>query len=554
MRAYIFHYHLRPGGVTGVITTSLRALAGELSTVEEFIVVTGEEPSASVRKEIEGLADILVIEEIGYLSLAQLSEPPRPSPMPTGMSREEKQEYRSRQVAALTSRIEAQLIRNCDPSRSLWWVHNHHLGKNPVFTETLLKIGEEHPQLPLLLQIHDFPEEARYANLRFLNLIVHRNPYPVRSKAVFAVINSRDLRHLREAGVPESRLRLLPNPIPPPPDREAPRPAAPAGQRRAPGDETIRDRLRSAYIRSFPLFDPQAPIALYPVRTIRRKNVMEAAFLLAALGRPVNLVVTLPGVSQQERNYSAMVEHAYREGIIRGLWGIGTTVEEHGISFEELLSTADLFVSSSVQEGFGFQYIDSLAKGRPLIARDLPVLEDLRPLLQGAHFYRELQVPTSTPSLSDVRPMLRMKYQQRIEQVEPTLPDAVIAQMEEQAAALVSAESVDFSYLMPQMQYSYLKDLQVDSFRADVAALNPQLMRGVEQAISSPPPPRPEAALAEVEERFGFRAYRQRVEEILDSFATGQTEEPAAPTAGEEVQKRLIERFAGLDKLRLLFE
>ncbi|MFP4534129.1 MAG: hypothetical protein ACLFNP_00300 [Spirochaetaceae bacterium] len=542
MKLYIFHYHLQPGGVTGVIKSSVLAAREEISDLQEIVLVTGDlSHTDELLRELGGGVRLLYMPEIGYLSLSQLSEPSGTSLPEQRASAEEKKRIRKAEAQRLAGRIRSRLLGECEPGTAVWWVHNYHLGKNPVFTDTLLRLAEEREDVRLLLQIHDFPEDARYAGLRYLNLLLSGSAYPIGRNIRYAAINSRDLRLLREAGLPEELSFLLPNPI----GRAAPERSAGKTE-----PAQVRERLNRAFSRNFPLFDPEFPIALYPVRTIRRKNVMEAALLVHSLSLPVNLVVTLPGVSQQEKNYSAMVEHSYNEGIIRGLWGIGTELDAAGVRFEELQGAADVFVSSSVQEGFGFQYVDSLRWGKPLIARDLAVLDDVRPLLPGAHFYKCVSVPTSTPSLSDIRPMLKMHYQERLDRLEQTLPEGLLRRLQGEVAELLSRDTVDFSFLMPQMQYTYVKDLRDDAFRADVAALNPETLEALKAGLEERDGRDSADALREVERRFGFRAYGERLRRILDSFGRGGDRQGPP---GERVQESLLEEFATIDQLRLLF-
>lgn len=550
MKLYIFHYHLQPGGVTGVIKSSVEAARKELSNIDEVVLVTGD--LSHTEEMVGALGDgvrLLHMPEIGYLSLSQLSEPSGSTLPGEHPSQEKKEQTRKTEAARLAKRIRNRLLQECEPESSIWWVHNYHLGKNPVFTDALLRLAEEQREIRLLLQIHDFPEDARYANLRYLNLLLSGRAYPIAGNIRYAAINSRDLRLLRRAGLPEEHSFLLPNPI----GR-----ATPAGSEQRTESAEVRKRLNRAFSRRFPLFDPDSPIALYPVRTIRRKNVMEAALLVHSLSRPVNLVVTLPGVSQQEKNYSAMVEHSYNEGTIRGLWGIGKELEGAGVRFEELQGAADLFISSSVQEGFGFQYVDSLRWGKPLVARDLAVLDDLRPLLRDAYFYEGALVPTSTASLSDVRPMLKMQYQERLDRLEQTLPGQLVRRLQGEVAEMLSKETIDFSFLMPQMQYTYVKDLRDGAFRADVAALNHETLGALEADLERGEQRDSAEALEKVEQRFGFPAYGERLRQIMDSFGTkgsaGKLEaREEANGQKDPVQDALTEEFATIDQLRLLF-
>ena len=195
-------------------------------------------------------------------------------------------------VAAEGRRLGEELLRRFGSDNAVWWVHNHHLGRNPAFTQALLEVARSGRQR-LILQIHDFPECGRYDNLARLRRSLAAPPYPIGPSVRYALINRRDLAVLREAGIPAEHLHLLENPLEPDDGRAA----APAAEVRralglaAPAPAAVPGALHPAQER------PGSGPALPP----------------AAL-EPAGLAVTLPGISAEERGYSRGVQRAFARG------------------------------------------------------------------------------------------------------------------------------------------------------------------------------------------------------------------------------------------------
>ena len=299
----IFHYHLKPGGVTDVIRMGAEAVIEHLPEVELLRIVCGapddiEEIRTVLNKKAEtagrGKApgfrlEVSICPEIGYSSENGQESPPSPG-----------------ELAALLKRKFGD---------SCWWVHNYHLGKNPVFTAALLLTAAEVPTQKILFHIHDFPECARFDNLGRLREAGISNPYPQTPNVAYALINSRDRRILTDAGLPADRIFLLNNPVgQTPPAAEAADPSVRIGR---------LGLLHKHFRRTFPACSPENRTVFYPVRSIRRKNILEAGLICAASEEKVNLVVGLPGVSAQEKNYSSICEQCFREGLIPGNLGLG---------------------------------------------------------------------------------------------------------------------------------------------------------------------------------------------------------------------------------------
>ena len=358
----IFHYHLLPGGVTDVVRLSLQAFSSDPSIGNITVVCGRDENLDALRQhaaETDETIEVRVFPAIDYLS--QKDSPPE-------------------EPEVLAGKLE----REFSSEQSVWLIHNYHLGKNWVFTAALLQLAEKGDQ-KMIFQIHDFPECGRYENLNILRDNLKKSLYSSSSSVRYSVINKRDYDLMIHAGLPEHQIFLLENPLPfkssapPPPPEE-------------------RAALINSLSRCAPehgTFLPRGELWLYPVRTIRRKNILEGGLICRLLDSPANLIVTLPGLSNQEKVYSDTVEKAFMEGLIPGFWGTGLLPEESGITYQGMIRHADRIFSSSIQEGFGYMYLNAILWNKPLIARHLDIMGGFLPLFETypSHFYKQVRVP-----------------------------------------------------------------------------------------------------------------------------------------------------------------
>ena len=531
MRLVVFHYHLLPGGVTDVITHSLQAVAAGRTDLRTITLICGrEENTWNVVKALDEVGvpvELDIVPEIDYTSPAEAAE--------TAVAR------------AVT--LERLLTRYA-AGDALWWVHNFHVGKNPAFTLALSRIARGAYPPRMLLHIHDFPECARYENLAYLNRVAGESPYPAGELVRYAVINERDRSLLADTEIPACRVHLLVNPLPEAPDD---RPGPPDRAR-------LMDACARFAAETGQSFTPDAPLLVYPVRTIRRKNVLEMA-LLARLADGANLIVTLPGVSDAERPYSELIRHAYAAGTVPGVWGIGRQEHRYGISFSDLTHGADAIVSSSVQEGFGLLFINALRWRVPLFARYLPVLDGVIEVFEGypASFYTGVTVPLQSPSVSSPAAYLRMRYTERFDALDGLLPRAARERLDAQLEAALDGPGIDFSLLPAHMQHAYLRDLSDSAFAEEVREANNGTLRTLAETRRRECPDSTER----VGRMFGYGAFAQRFDAIVQAFdsSAATTPSPAgSPAAGSGgcerftgVQADLVRAFASLEHLRLLF-
>jgi hypothetical protein len=520
----IFHYHLFPGGVTNVVTLSIRAILEELPQITRIRLVCGSErhlqglrnhlfgntPDSEKRVEIE------VLPELFYL---RRDAKPGDADVP--------------EIGTLKQLLLSRF------AGSYWWIHNFHLGKNPVFTQALLEIAEERPDQPLLFHIHDFPECARYDSLALLDRFVDRPLYPTSANVRYAVINRRDLRLLTSAGVPEARVALLNNPVP--------------GNRAAePDRQGVRKKLERGFAGRFPGYRPEAPLLFYPVRTIRRKNALEAGLFARLSEEPANLIITLPGVSEKEAPYSSLVHECFVRGLIPGMSGVGTELPAAGIGFQELALSADCVVSSSVQEGFGYLFIDGRRWLKPVFARYLDILDGITDIVdgEGAFFYRELRVPIDEQQRAE----LLDAYRGRAAQIAPALPEWAQENLLREIDDAFSGTSIDFSYLGVPDQLATLERADRDEgLRTEIVGLNRELFDALTRLLHT----HPVDIHDRIQSHFSLESFAATLKGLLEGFA-GRTEGDAPPAhnmAGsrDPIHERLLAGFATLEYIRLLY-
>ncbi len=324
LKLAIVHYHLRPGGVTRVIENAMAALARG-GGGQAIGILSGEPappgfslPDGAAAESVEGL---------GYGADSGATD-----------------------AAALAGQLEEAAAAACDGAPDLWHFHNHNLGKNPALPEAVSLLAERGHRL--LLQIHDFPEDGRPGN--YAALPNRWALYPVGSRVHYAALNSRDLGALGEAGIPSSRLHLLPNPV------------------HLEFDFSTRER------REKPAGAPR--LLFYPTRAIRRKNLGEVLLLAALMGNSCHFATSkAPENPEWLPVYERWRAFASRHDLPMAFAVAGETSprdlglgSEEGTGFDVWLGCSDAIVTTSIAEGFGLAFLEPFLLPRPLVGRDLP--------------------------------------------------------------------------------------------------------------------------------------------------------------------------------------
>lgn len=329
----IIHYHLNRGGVAGVIAGHLRALAAapaEARPARVAILYGGRR---------EGWPDGL---------------PAELAPLPVELRAVPELDYddgRPARPEALAAKLRAALAElGFAADSTILHVHNHALGKNVSLPGALGRLADEGYRL--LLQIHDFAEDLRpamYARLRE-TLDLGDALYPQGAGIHYATLNRRDAGILERAGMEPRRVHLLPNPV------------FDLGE--LPPRERVREKLAAR--RGVPA---DAPLLVYPVRGITRKNLGEMLLWSAATERRAWFALTLPPLNPVEKPLYEHWKRLAAELQLACAFEIGAA---DGLEFAESLAAADRFLTTSLAEGFGMAFLETWLAGRPLVGRDLP--------------------------------------------------------------------------------------------------------------------------------------------------------------------------------------
>ena len=221
-----------------------------------------------------------------------------------------------------------------------------------------------------------------------------------------------------------------------------------------------------------------------PVRTIRRKNIFEAAMISLLSGEGSNLVQTLPGISDQEIKYSNLISEYYRRGYIRGLWGTGVKGSAAESDLKTVIAMSDCIISSSVMEGFGYIFTDTVSWGKPILSRYLDTSQDFIPLFRdySSYFYENFRIPLT----GDMRLSLTKEIKAYFSSLDREFKD--IVKEEEYINYIVSGNTADFSYLPYEMQGKYLAETSKSTLlKSEIREINKLLFIKTEDLVRSEP-------------------------------------------------------------------
>lgn len=291
MKIALIHYHLKPGGVTTVIRQQIEAIQDHC----ELIVLAGEKPE-------QFQIPVIHIPGIAY-----------------------DQKNISGSSPEKTAEDIIKAIHNVWPDGcDIVHIHNPILAKNRNFLKVLKILQRK--GFRLLLQIHDFAEDGRPFSYYSEN-------YP--ENCHYCVINSRDHHVLKNAGLTDPGLHLLPNMVNPV-DLNSP----------------------ACSLQNF---------VLYPVRAIRRKNIGEAILLSLFFKNNETLAITLPPNSPMDMaSY-----HGWKEYVsLHHLPVIFEASSRH--DFSSLVRAAKFIMTTSISEGFGFSFLEPWTADQVLWGRNLP--------------------------------------------------------------------------------------------------------------------------------------------------------------------------------------
>jgi hypothetical protein len=402
MRIAIVHYHLKRGGVTRVIESTLRGFE-TLRNSPDCVVLAGEVPEDCSFKE-----RARVVEGLHYSN-----------------TQKERPDCRTLKERLIRTATEA-----LGGKPDIWHIHNHSLGKNSAMPGVVADLAEDGEAI--LLHMHDFAEDGRPENYR-LNQERPESAaclYPNIGRVHYAVLNARDNEIFNETGLDPARLHLLANPV------EAHRRHTEADGR------PILEALGAERV------------FLYPVRAVRRKNFGEM-LLWSALADEGDVFATTLGPTNQ--NYIAAYERwqAFaREHKLPVRFGIGET---HDWSFEAIMQSAHAILGTSIAEGFGLAFLEPWLFGKAIVGRDLPAITaDFKARgIELDGLYESLPIPADWIDTERLKADITKGLSQAYAAYERPLPDDAVERALD--AIRPRPEHIDFAGLNEPLQESVIK-------------------------------------------------------------------------------------------------
>ena len=359
------------------------------------VILTGENPSAPAHRQIKGL---------GYLTKSD-----------------------DLTADALLTSLRAVATHALGAPPDIWHFHNHSLGKNCLIAEVVARLAEE--QERLILQIHDLAESGRPQNYPLI--ANSQNIYPFSARIHYTFLNGRDLKVFTGAGLPPKNATVLVNPVP-------------------------------CTIPHEPNEIPHGRFILFaPIRGIRRKNLGELVLLSALAPLGANFAI-----SRAPQNPEAIPIHdTWRKFARKHQFPIEFDVVDHfsptlGATpdFKSWVQKATHFVTTSVAEGFGLPFLESIANRKPLIGRNLPNLatEHAHHEIQCGRLYERILIPMDWIDASIFTGYLTTTLERNHRLYHRPLSNDIIATTYD---ALVQDGYLDFGNLPESLQQGVIEKL-----------------------------------------------------------------------------------------------
>lgn len=456
MHIILFHYHIFDGGVTHVLLTILSVLkSAKRSPFKTISICCGSAINCkNIAMRIADMGYGVTVMQNNKLFYRRGSA--HVKQIKILINKDLFYRNDSKIIHALRKKRIIDYLKSYINPNTVWWIHNYHLGKNCAFTAALLSIMKNYDHQKILLHIHDFPEQGRFKNLSKINTLIHANLYPTHTNIKYIVINDYDYHVLQKSGLPKQMLFLLLNPL-----QFANPQKIKEGYALAPHTlrnfrETINNRRKTSHIIGTHI-DLHTKIILYPVRTIRRKNILEAALLTRCMnamdhrsGSPplCALLVTLPSNSKPERKYARVIADEFKKNIY-GMWSVGLHLKQFAMTYQNLVSASSAIISTSVQEGFGFSILEALLASKLFICRNLHSLDTCARYFAKDQLinYSGFNIPWSISFVQAQKKKLYAIYRQRILRNRSLYTATQIAKLKSQLDELFSQSTIDFSYL-----------------------------------------------------------------------------------------------------------
>ncbi len=492
MRIAICHYHLQRGGVTRIILHTVKALQARGMRVT---VITGQAPPSSWDMPCR------VVKELHYDNISG------------GVSE-----------STLYDRLQDAASSALGASPDIWHFHNHSLGKNLALPGAVKKLADQGQKL--LLQIHDFPEDGRPANYsRQLERLADGDHqrlsellYPCAPHIHYALLNSRDLGFMRQAGAEPDTLHLLPNPVEMEPVHHS----------------NFDSHARSVHHPSL----PKKRIYLYPTRAIRRKNIGEFLLWAAAASWSDDIyALTMAPENPLERPFYQGWKAFAAELDLPVQFEYAAKT---GLSFSAMVAQAYSVVTTSIAEGFGMAFLEPWVLDRPVCGRNLSDIttDFLEYGISLPWMYEKLLVPAKFLDMDSLIQKIRRVQEEYLAAYQwsrnmPPLPD-----LDE---TWIQDGKIDFACLDEEFQAEIIRKIMTNPARFSEFAPNslPRPGDDVREVI--------ENNRRVIKEYFSLESYGKN---IIRTYSDIKEHQPRPVTALDGI--RLLENFLSPERLTML--
>lgn len=379
------------------------------------------------------------------------------------------QDYTAADLAAgIMEAIKQKWPRGCD----VLHVHNPTLAKNRKMPEALEILRDN--GVAMFLQIHDFAEDGRPD-------VYYRRDYVADTH--YGVINSRDYDILVDAGLKPAGLHMIEN-----------------------------------QVRPFETGDPTGKgLVLYPVRAIRRKNIGEALLLSLFLKNDVSIGVTLPPNSTADLEHYSRWQDFIEKHRFNVKLGVGLDNP-----FDQLVRDARFFITTSVNEGFGFAFLEPWTAGKMVAGRHLPhVCRDFKNRgVDLGHLYDTLAIPLSCMDRNAVHTTWRETQLRHARAFDFPLPTQKLVEAFQQ----ISRDGfIDFGILDEHFQQQALAELKNGSnCLGAIRQHNPWLENLSRDGPGSSTRRTIEHNNGIIRKYYGKESYRQRLMEIYQKVTSAE--------------------------------
>ena len=460
----MLHYHCRPGGVRTVMENTAVSLFKYGKFNEKNISFIGDVLSNQQYVgtfEIPGYNVVNIdINELNY----------------------DFSEYKTKnQLLKSAKKLKDKLVHtiplgNCNKENPYYLhVHNTNLGKSPVVSAAIYLLAQWAINKPviLIIQIHDFAENGRYGLLKnmqnctgkFDKEFAAEMMYPNQKSVIYVTINPGDMQNLLDIGIDENRIFLLPNSI----DTKSFEQKALDEMNKEELKELKLDKInfsdeikkrirRFAKIRKFN-YDINRNVILAPLKSMRRKNIMESVLLTLLINEQHKethqLIVSLDAASGEDKKYSNKVKKFVKRHNLPVVIGIGNgiiapvserIIEKGKVKFfnmDDLFGLSESIITTSLVEGFGFVYHEGWLTDKFVFGRKIPYVTNAYENngMDFNHMYTKLNLKPEWINLERIK----KKYFQKINSLR-----------RKQGYKTISKEEFDIQFKQKKLQEGFI--------------------------------------------------------------------------------------------------